>query len=138
MKNKTRIQNFLVELQKKEMKNQKRLLKFHQKRKVQKRNKYPKLFLDLLLEPLIPLNICFEQAKNIYENQFDLEIKEISFVYTSSTLQHLHIIKSFVKKNTRFHEREIHIERDVYFGLNEIFLIFPRKKIGGCRVENHL
>ena len=53
MKNKARIKNFLVELQKKEMKNQKRLLKFHQKRKVQKRNRYPEFLLDLLLEPQI-------------------------------------------------------------------------------------
>ena len=70
---------------------------------------------------------------------FYVPIEEISFVYTSSTLQHLHIIKSFIQKNTRFQAREIHISRKdavdgliVYFRVN---LIFPRKEIGGCRIE---
>ena len=66
-------------------------------------------------------------------------IEEISFVYTSSTLQHLHIIKSFVQKHTRFHEREIHVLRDSdLFRPDEIFrvdLIFARKEIGGCRIK---
>ena len=70
---------------------------------------------------------------------FNEIIEEISFFYKSNALQHLHIIKSFIQKNSNFQKREIHISRDsVYkFSFNDIEakLLFPKKEIGGCRIK---